>query len=283
MMSSEKVKRLSVRGLVSTIMTLAFAVLVVSGVVLFLSPPGRIAHWTGWAILWLTKDQWSALHIWFAILFAISSAIHIYLNWRALLGYFKSRLTRQLAFRREWTLAVLLTCGLFAVVLLEVPPVSSFLAWNEAFKESWAQEEQQPPIPHAELLSLSQLADKTGIAIEVMIANLKAQGITVASPDDIVEHLAEQNGISPDILYRAAVGSGSRSQSGGGRGGGGAGQKTLEQYCAQEGMSLAEVLARLSLAEIEADKTMLLRDIARKNGMRPPDLVTIIKEEADRQ
>jgi succinate dehydrogenase hydrophobic anchor subunit len=116
-MNDAKSGTFSGRGFTSVASAVCFVALAVTGGVLFVTPPGRVAHWTGWRLLGLTKDQWGALHIWFALLFLIASGFHIWLNWRPLLSYFKSRLTRRFALRREWTLALAM-CGVAPAVLV---------------------------------------------------------------------------------------------------------------------------------------------------------------------
>jgi hypothetical protein len=51
------------RALTSVLMTLGFVLLAASGIVLFLSPPGRVANWTNWTILGLRKSDWGGVHI----------------------------------------------------------------------------------------------------------------------------------------------------------------------------------------------------------------------------
>ena len=146
------------RNFFSILIAIAFLALAVTGVVLFLVPPGRVANWTDWRLAGLSKDQWQSLHICFGVVFAVGSVVHIYLNWRTLVCYFTSRATGRLSFRWEWALAI----GLCAVVgfgtVLGLPPFSSFMAFHETVKHSWEAEERRPPIPHAELLTLSELA-----------------------------------------------------------------------------------------------------------------------------
>jgi len=50
------------RAFISVATAVSFVALSVTGVVLLITPPGRVAHWTGWRIWALTKDQWSGLH-----------------------------------------------------------------------------------------------------------------------------------------------------------------------------------------------------------------------------
>lgn len=277
-MSESRSGTFSGRGFTSVAAALCFVALAVTGIVLFVTPPGRIAYWTGWRLLGLTKDNWSALHICFALLFLIASGFHIWLNWRPLLGYFKSRATRRFALRREWTLALII-CGVVAAgTLAELPPFSSLITLNETIKSSWEKSGERAPIPHAELLSLRELGSEAGVDLETMVTRLKAKGIVVESPESIVRDLADAQGITPVQLYNIAVGEykqGNRGRSGGG---GGMGRKTLRQFCADEELDLTVSLERLRAAGLEADAEMTLRDIATRAGLRPSDLLDILRK-----
>ena len=54
-------RSLSGRGLVSVLTLTSFLVLAFTGCILFVTPPGRVANWTGWTMLGLTKHEWGAL------------------------------------------------------------------------------------------------------------------------------------------------------------------------------------------------------------------------------
>jgi len=54
------------RALTSVIITVCFVFQVVSGLVLWAAPPGRIANWTDWAMLGLRKHDWIGLCLWFS-------------------------------------------------------------------------------------------------------------------------------------------------------------------------------------------------------------------------
>lgn len=45
------------RQLTSFIITFAFVVIAISGVILYIVPPGRVANWTNWQLLGLGKEQ----------------------------------------------------------------------------------------------------------------------------------------------------------------------------------------------------------------------------------
>jgi len=280
-MDRTKKMSFSARGFVSVATTLGFVGLVLTGVVLYVTPPGRIANWTGWRLVWLTKEQWGALHICFAAGFLVAAGFHIYLNWRPLLNYFKSRLTRHFALRGDWVLALVLFGVFWVGTLAEIPPFSSLVALNETIKNSWDEEDVRAPMPHAELLTLAELAAEVGADLDAVIARLRAKGIAVESAAIVVGDLAQAHGLTPRALYDIAVGPAGRERGrgGGGMGGGGMGRKTLARFCADEGRDVGVVLEQLRAGGIEATAEMTLREIAEDNDMRPSDLAEIMKAE----
>ena len=278
-MNDAKSGAFSGRGFTSVVTTLCFVALAVTGAVLFVTPPGRVAHWTDWRLFGLTKDNWGALHIWFALLFLIASGFHIWLNWRPLLGYFKSKMTRRFALRREWTLALTMCVVVAAGTLAELPPFSSLITLNETVKDSWEKSDERAPIPHAELMSLRELADKVGMELDTMVARLRAEGIVVESPESIVRDLAHEHGLTPIQLYNLSVPESERENKGRSGMDGGMGQKTLKRFCADEGIDLTVSIERLRAAGLEADAEMTLREIATRGSLRPADLLGIMREQ----
>ncbi len=273
-------RRFNWRAFISVTTALSFVAMSITGVVLFVTPPGRVARWTGWRILALTKEQWAGLHIWFSLIFMIAAVLHLYLNWRAFLGYFRTRMDRAFALRVEWIAALLLCSAIGWATLAEVKPFSSLLAWNEAIKRSWETPASQTPIPHAELMTLTELAEKTpGLDVESMVKNLQAAGIEVQSPEVVLGDLAEQAGMTPMQLYAIATGQSVASgASQGGRGAGrqgqqqdgyGMGRLTLRQYCGQQGLDLAKTVQKLREKGFQAEADMTIREIAATGGVHP--------------
>lgn len=268
------------RAFISVTTALSFVAMSITGVVLFITPPGRIAHWTGWRIWTLTKDQWAGLHIWFSLVFMIAAVLHLYLNWRCFLSYFRTRIHRAFALRAEWALALLL-CGVIGwATLAEVTPFSSLLTWNEAIKRSWETPASQAPIPHAELMTLNELAERTpGLDVESMVRNLRAAGIEVESPDVALGDLAGRAGMTPMQLY--AIARGQSIAPGGARGGRGAdrqgqqqggygmGRLTLRQYCDQQNLDLVKTVQTLREKGFQAEADMTIREIAATGGVHP--------------
>jgi len=276
------------RALASTLSGLSFLGLCVTGCILFVVPPGRVANWTGWTLLGLSKDQWQGLHIWLGIVFVVAAVVHLFYNWRPLLSYFKSQVTRRLAWRWEWFVSLVI-CAVIAVgTIANVAPFSSLLTWHESIKHSWDQAERQAPVPHAELLTLTELAGyEESLTVETIMANLQANGIAVTSPEQVVGDLAQAHHLTPDALYALAVGKaptspgrGSHGAGGGhGQGGGGRGigRMTLKDYCAETGIDVATALEKLRQAGLKPTETMTLREIADTGNLHPSQIRTLLE------
>jgi hypothetical protein len=281
-------RRFSWRALISVTTALSFVAMSITGVVLFITPPGRIAHWTGWRIWALTKDQWAGLHIWFSLVFMIAAILHLYLNWQCFLGYFRTRIHRAFALRTEWTLALLL-CGIVGwATLAEVKPFSSLLTWNEAIKRGWDTPAAQAPIPHAELMTLNELSERTpGLDVESMVGHLQAAGIEVESPDVALGDLARRAGMTPMQLY--AIATGQNVAPGAGRGGRGSGREgqqggygmgrlTLRQYCDQQNLDLVKTVQTLREKGFQAEADMTIREIAATGGIHPSAMRDLLSQ-----
>ena len=81
------------RGWVVFVIAPSAVTLLISGIVLFIAPSGRIANTTQWALLWLDKDGWVNLHNVFAILFVAGLVWRLVFNWKPLSNYVVSRAT----------------------------------------------------------------------------------------------------------------------------------------------------------------------------------------------
>ena len=278
----------------SVVIAASFLVLLLSGVILFMSPPGRIANWTNWTILGLRKHDWIGLHVWFSVLFLVVAVIHLVFNWRPMLNHFKDRLTRRVGFRWEWLLALAICGGVWAGTRAGVPPFATLLAFSERVKESWDQSRERAPIPHAELLTLAELAKQAGVDMATATNRLAAKGITNVTAEMVVQELAKQNARSAQQVYQAMLAEPARGRAGAGPGhgqgqgrggfgggggaGGGPGRKTLAQFCADEGIELQTALARLQAKGLKVSTNLTMREIAVNNGYsRPYELIDILR------
>jgi hypothetical protein len=290
-MSNDTKKQFNWRSFISVLTALSFIGMTFTGVILFVVPPGRIANWTGWTLIGLTKNEWIGLHDWFSIIFVAASVIHLYLNWKPFVSYFKSKATKAFALRSEWAAALVVCAAVFACTLGNIRPFSSLLAWNENIKHSWESPQQRAPIPHAELMSLKELANQAqDVDLETMLSNLRAAGIEVESADIVLGKLAEAHNITPVQLYNIALGQAwpGRGHGGGGHGteseelggggpGRGFGKMTLKQYCEETGQDLNTAMKKLQDAGIKAGPNMTIRGIADSAGKHPSEIRAIIE------
>jgi len=290
-MMSDRKSRYSWRAMTSVLITLVFAAMLISGVILLVSPPGRVANWSDWRMLGYTKHDWSDLHVWFAIVFVVAGLLHVVWNIRLLVSYFRNRLTRRVGFRVEWFVALLIVGAVFVGTRSGLPPFSTVLAFSERIKQSWEDPRAAAPIPHAELLPLRDLAAKAGVTLETATQRLTSAGLQDVSADVAVADLASRNGLSAARVYEIVRGTaargakaaakgaagGHRGGGGGWGGGGGPGRLTLTEYCDSRGIDVQEAQARLQAQGIRVDAGHTLREIATDNGYdRPFELIEII-------
>ena len=271
----------------SILIATSFLLLLISGVVLFVSPPGRVANWTDWQMIGLSKHGWIDVHTWFGAVFVLTAVFHLMFNFRPLLNYFRDRMTRRLGWRWEWMAAVTVCGGVFAGVQTRMPPFSNLLNFGERVKWSWEDPRAAAPQPHAELLSLKDLAGQANVPYETAVERLEARGIAAVQPDMVVQDVARANGVSAQRVYeiiqgQSSGGLGSGHGADGGRGGfakgGGAGWQTLAQYCTARSLDLTNAAARLEARGIKFAVDWTLRDIARENGYdRPYEIIDILE------
>ena len=296
-MSNQPQRKLSWRSFTSVLLGVIFIAMAISGAILFLAPPGRVANWTGWNIWGLTKHEWGSVHLTFSAVFLIAAVLHLVFNWRPMLGYFKDRLTRRIGFRWEWVLA--LACGgfIFAGTRANWVPFSWLVAASEDLRMSWEKPQERAPIPHAELLSLAELARQAGVDFTLATNRLAARGLTNFTAESVVAALATQHRMTAQEIYGfltdagrgpgrgAGHGGGTNAvmsiSAGGHQGGGGMGWKTLKEYCAAEKLDITTTLARLKEKGVNAEPAQTLREIAVNNGyQRPYEIVEILRGDA---
>ncbi len=167
--------------------------LIITGIVLYIMPHGRIAYWSGWTFLGLGKDEWDNLHIIFGFLFIVSGLWHVYINWNPIVNYLKEKNT----------FIYVLVLNLFFVItaIKNLPPTSWIVELSENIKTSWKVNKYKPPAPHAELLPLRKLCGFLGLSPEVAIQTLKENNIKVDSLDITLKEIQQKYGIPPYKVY----------------------------------------------------------------------------------
>lgn len=191
------------KAFVSLLLSLFFLVLGFSGLILYLTPRGRVANWTGWTMLGLEKQGWQAVHINIALLFLIVAGLHLYLNWGMFWGYIKKKASFSVNLKLEIPVAILIVGGVLVGTIEGVSPFGTLVTLNYRIKDYWEREPVTAPMPHAEELSLAQLAGKLDLPVEQVIEALKQEGITVDNDTTTIAQLAEKNHLTPSDVYAA--------------------------------------------------------------------------------
>ncbi|MCF8481415.1 MAG: DUF4405 domain-containing protein [Rhodospirillum sp.] len=279
------------RGLISLLVSGGFLIMTVTGVVLYLVPPGRVANWTDWTMSGLSKADWGAIHISSSLLFVLAGVVHLTKNWKPFLHYLRDKVGEHVRPRMEGLIALVAMVLLVWGTLAAVPPISWLLDLNEAAKDMWSLEAgEEPPFGHAEEVSLETLEKRTGIDASAALAALEGANLSVAKgTKTTLREIADDNGTSPARVYRKIVtdtgGEGSLASPPGPLtpeaidalyGGTGVGRKTLAQMSETLGIRPRDALAALRAQGIEASPEDRLKDIADTAGTTALDLLKII-------
>jgi hypothetical protein len=278
-------KKWHTRGLTSLLTLAGFLIMSITGLVLYLVPQGRIAYWTEWSLISLTKEQWGDVHILASIFFIVAGAFHIWFNWKPLLNYLSSKTTGALKHKKEIVIACLAALVLIAGGIWRIPPLSYLLDLNAAIKDSWVVEKDyEPPFGHAELLTLKVFCKKTDIPFEQAAKELKDKGLQGVAPDVRLVDLGRANNLSPLEIYRLivkfqvveeietpAVMTPEKVEET--FAGTGIGNQSIPEICARLNLDVKIVMDRLEKKGIKADPEAGLKTVAGKAGLAPLELL----------
>ena len=195
--------RFHAKAFMSLLLSLAFLKLAFSGVILYLTPRGRVANWTGWTILGLSKEGWMSVHINVALLFLIVAMIHLILNWTMFWGYIKKGASLGLNMKLELAVAAVVAAVVLAGAIYQVPPFSTVMALNRQIKDSWEGWASDAPAPHAEEFTLERVAANMNLSANEVAMALQEAGFVVSNTSATVGQIAEANGVTPQDIYAA--------------------------------------------------------------------------------
>jgi len=270
----------SFRALVTTILVWSFAALLVSGIVLYVAPPGRVAHWSGWRLLGLTKPGWQAVHTLTALLFIVGGLFHLLkFNWAAFKAYLRRSREAAAPFRWPVVLGTLLFSVTLAGTIAGLPPFSTVMDLGEQATNAWATQENEPPVPHMELRTLGQLASERGVSVSRLQSILKAAGLHHVAADRTLREIARANGTTPAALWKTleargeGAGGSGRGSIGQGIAGGGWGRLTVAQAAARAGIDPNTAVENLRAAGIDAKPEERLRTVAERIGRTSQELL----------
>lgn len=191
------------RGFTSLLLALATFAMSFSGVMLYFTPRGRVANWTGWTLLGLSKETWVAVHMNIAVLFVLVALLHLILNWTMFWGYIKKRASVGLNMKGEMLAAAVVAGGIVTGAIYDVRPFNMLMTLNRQIKDSWEMQASDAPAPHAEEFGLNRFAAGMGLSTSDITAALHEDGFAIPSENATVGQIAEANGVTPQDIHAA--------------------------------------------------------------------------------
>ena len=265
------------RVFVSFGLFMALLMMLVSGVILYISPPGRVANWTDWRIIGLTKRGWQNQHIIFGFAFLILSIFHLFLiNWKAFFSYLKSKSSEGLKSPAELFTIIILSAFFGVGTFYGVQPFSAVIKFGDSISDSWERKERQAPVPHAELMTLKQLAEQPGLGGDpaALKTKLEKAGLKVTSEDQTLAEIATLNGKTAEEVYKFISPEKTEKHKIQGQG---FGRKTLQEIADEGGVSSASLQLALRQKGIEAKPESRLKSIAESNRIEMSELRRILE------
>lgn len=194
------------RGFIAYLVTFSGLLMIVTGIVQYVMPEGRIAYWADWRFLRLGKDQWGTIHTVQGFIFAVATCFHLLFNWKALLAYLQDCVKKTYSLRSELVAVLLLTILCTHGSIAGVPPFTTLMDFGKSFKKTWyAGQDVQPPFAHAELLPLKQLTKKLDLNLDGALAYLQELGFKDAAADSTLKQLAARCDASPAQIFEAMM------------------------------------------------------------------------------
>ncbi len=186
----------------TTSLTLVFSGIFVllTSVVLYVEPHGRVAYWADWRFWGLSKGDWDGMHITTGFLFLVAMLLHIWLNWKPVLNYLKNKAMQITGATPANIVALLITLYVGFGTLFGLPPMQQVLDVGEHFKESHIATLGSPPYGHAELSSLERFAGYMKLEADTALAALRKAGLTVESVKSVMLDIAKKNNTTPKHL-----------------------------------------------------------------------------------
>lgn len=278
-------KKFNTRSFVTLMTFGSFLLMAITGIVLYLVPQGRVAYWVDWKLLNLTKTDWGNIHIIAGLVFGLAGLFHLYNNWRVFMNYLTRKVSSSFKYKKELSLASVLTLFLLAGSIYPVPPLNYILDFSEYLKQEWVtSKEYEPPFGHAEDVSLKVLANKTEIELAPAVAALKAHGIFFISDGEKVKDIAKANNTTPMDMFvimkqfqrKSAVISYNPELVEEKFAGTGIGWKQLGDALEETGIDPVTAQIRLASNNLQVQPDEIIKDAASRYHRDPLDLMKVI-------
>jgi hypothetical protein len=268
------------RKVISLTALIAFCCIILTSVILYIVPAGRVAYWSDWHLWGMSKTEWTNIHVNLGVLFLITMILHVYLNWSPVVSYLKTKARELRVFTKDFNAALIITIIFIAGTYWMVPPFSTIVNFSEAFKDAGSKKYGEPPYGHAELSSLKLFVKRMGWDFDEASEKLKTAGIQADDPGAPLKDIARYNNLTPQKVFLAMKPAEDNEQpeampkehpSG-------LGKMLLSDFCLNYRLEITDIVSALKNKNINAQGDMTLKDIAEQHHMAPSDLYYMIKE-----
>ncbi len=270
------------RKITSLTMLISFILCIVTSIVLYIAPHGRVAYWSNWHLWGLNKTQWSQLHINLGILLLLVGSLHIYYNWKPITAYLKTKSKQMRLFTVNFNIALILTLIVGVGTYFQIPPMSTIINISESIKDSAAIKYGEPPYGHAELSSLKMFAKRVGLDLSKSMELLRQAGIHFENETQTINDIAKKNNLTPKQVYEIIKPATQVKETNGhpvlpDLPPPGFGRKKLAEVCADFGLNLPEIIHALSRKGVKAASEKTIKEIAAENNTEPMAIFEIIR------
>lgn len=262
---------MNLKKITSLTMLLSIFAMTFTGVILFITPPGRIANWANWELFGITKELYAHLHSTFMVMFIFFTILHIFYNGKPLISYMKNITREFVLFTKEMIVASILFLVFIFGTVYEVSPFSNFLDFGNDIKNSWEQEYGTAPYSHAELSSLKSFTKKMNYDLEVSKKVLNSNNITFQE-DQSLSQIAKINKLSPKFVYdilRKNLEKGEQKSiplTG-------LGKKSIKDVAQTLGISTEEFISKLKELDLDAREDDKFKNVAESKNLSPSDIL----------
>lgn len=269
---------MKLRRVTSLTLLWAIALMLATGIVLFIVPHGRVAYWADWRLWGLTKIQWGNVHMTSGLLMLLAGFVHIWLNWTPITKYLQDRSHKLRIFTPEFSCATVLAVLFVGLTLLELPPMTWVLDLNDAAKDRGSQIHGEPPYGHAEESSLAVFTRRMDLDEAAVLTALRNAGLDVEGPGQSLLDIARSNDLRPIDVHRLmAPPTTTTTEVLPSRAPTGLGRLTLKQLAERYGLEPDDIVAALAAKGVTASPADRLKDLSSRTGYEPHDLYDMIR------
>ena len=268
------------RRITSLTLVVSGIIELVTSIILYIIPSGRVAYWSDYHIFGLSKTQWGDIHITVGTLMLVTAGLHIYYNWRPITTYLKNKAKKLTVFNKNFNIALIISLFVAGGTIYKLPPMNYILNLGEYFTDSGNEKYGEPPYGHAELSSLKMFCDKMKINLEDAMVLLKNADIKFDDAKDSMVNIANNNSKTPQQIYniiKLTSDNLEKTKPFPDTPPPNFGKKSIKVICQTYNLSQDELLTKLKNGGFDVQEGDTVKEIGENNKSNPMAIFEIIK------